>query len=185
MPNKISILYLVILLGTTSCSTRKSQEQIAQDSTGGISLSKVDARDYFTPQGDSVIIPPFEIEVELSVRANTKMMVDKETIIVSATFMGIPNDTSSEAYRQEGKVTLREHAVELTTSRVARFEDLKLSKEAYNSLANKDIHLLVNVFSGRKKNSDNLLDCGIIEQKMSKIINKRSTIQCSLIEGED
>jgi hypothetical protein len=185
MHYKICFWGLVGLLGIVSCSTPSSQEQIAHDSTEVSSLAGASALDYFTSQGDSLIIPPFEIEVELSVRANTKMTVDKETIIVSATFMGIPNDTSSEASRQDGEITLRQHAVELTASRVARFENLKLSKKAYNSLANKDIRLLINVFSGRKKTRDNVLDCGIFEAKMSEIINKRSTIQCSLIEGED
>jgi len=66
-------------------------------------------------------------------------------------------------------------------NRIARFEGLKFPKKLYNKLADKDINLLINVYSGRKASEDNLLDCGIMEAKVSKLANKRFALGCKLI----
>lgn len=73
--------------------------------------------------------------------------------------------------------------IELTgDNRIARFEGLKFSKAAYEKLADKDISMLINIYSGRKSSDNNLLDCGIMEDKASKFRNKRFTLGCKLIE---
>jgi hypothetical protein len=41
--------------------------------------------------------------------------------------------------------------------------------------------VLVNVFSGRKSVENNLLDCGIVEDQISIVQNKRHVVECTLI----
>ncbi len=186
-----SLYALLLLLLVAACSTRKGQQEqvTAIDSTNS-GLSESDRTTwadlgYYKTAGDSVIIPPFEVEVELTVRANTLIRADQETIIVSAFLTGIPKDTTLEDYQREGEIGILNHDVELTDTRIALFKNLKFSRKVYDSLADKDIRLLLNVYSGRKSAPDNLLNCDIFSGKLSTILNKRPTLFCSLIEGDE
>jgi len=75
--------------------------------------------------------------------------------------------------------------IEIKNGGIAKFENIRFPKPLYDSLSDKDIQLLINVFSGRHSSPDNLLDCGIIQEKMSKVKGKIFTIDCKLIYGED
>jgi stringent starvation protein B len=45
-----------------------------------------------------MVLPAFTIEVKLSDKAEDKLKVANESVIVSASFGGIPKDTTSKAY---------------------------------------------------------------------------------------
>jgi hypothetical protein len=140
---------------------------------------------YYKYEGDSVIIPSFEITVSLSAKAKQKLKKDKETILVIAYFSGQPKDTTSEEYLKSGGMGITSAQREIKDSGIAKFEGVKFSKALYDSLADKDIQLLINVVSGRKSTKDNLLNCDILEDKMSRIKGKRFTIKGKLIYGDD
>lgn len=137
--------------------------------------------DYLAIMGDSVLIPSFSIQVNLSKTANEKLVHDKETIIVSALFSGSPKDTLSKEYREMGEMFITEARIELDSSRLATFAGIKFPKARYDSLADKDIRLLINIFSGRRAGPDNLLDCNILEEKMSAVKGRTFTLTGKLI----
>lgn len=139
---------------------------------------------YFQPVGDSLLIPPFEVILELSEKAAQKLKKQQESILVDAMFTGVPTDTTSESYQMEGEIFVAESIKELTGAGTAKIEGVKISKKLYHELRDKDIMLLVNVFSARKSSEDNLLDCGIISDKMSVVKNRNFTVRCKLIYGE-
>jgi len=141
--------------------------------------------DYLQVRGDSVLIPSFEIALQLSDKANEKLMHSKETVIVAAWFAGQPKDTSSREYAESGEMFIRSYQVELSNSRTARFENIQFSKTLYDLLANKDIQVLINVFSGRRSLPDNLLDCGIVSDKISAVKNRTIIISGKLIGEAD
>lgn len=143
--------------------------------------STSDVPEMYEVKGGSVILPPFEIEVKSSQKATQTLTRDKETIIVAAFFSGIPSDPKNE--NEIGTLDFLQPSIELTgNEKVARFENLKIPKSEFNKLKDKDIDLLINVYSGRKSSQDNLLDCGLLEMKASKFGNKRFVIGCKLIE---
>jgi hypothetical protein len=139
---------------------------------------------YYTLSGDSVVIPAVTIVLELSERAEQRLK-DKETIIVDAMYSGVPTtDTLSEDYQQMGQIMVANAQKELTTERTVRLENVKFAKPVYNDLKDKDIELLINIYSGRKSSPDNLLSSDIISDKMSVLKGKSYTLKCKLIEED-
>ena len=131
---------------------------------------------------DSVEVPSFEIEVKLTKRAEKKLREDHETIIVQAYFLGIPTDTTRREYQEEGTIPVGSPKVELTREGVARFEGLKMSKVDFESLADKDFEVLINVYSGRRASQLNLLKCDVLQQPISKVRGQRHTLNGDLIQ---
>ena len=156
-----------------------------------IELSDSINTEYLKIVGDSVEIPYFEIELKLSDKAEKKLKTDNESIIVMAYFTYFQEDKIyPEKYKDNvdysGELMLLSYPIELTDKRLAIFENVKFSKDLYDLFGeNKDIDLLINVFSGRKSCEDNILDCTILQNPMSKIKGKRFTIEGKLIYNDD
>ncbi|MEO6843686.1 MAG: hypothetical protein ABI184_00865 [Ginsengibacter sp.] len=188
-PSKKFLVFTLLFLGAcTNSNNNNHPNAITPDEKPGNSdLKRSDVTEfgYFKPDGDSLIIPTFEIEVNLSPKAKAKLSKNNETIIVSASFIGMPKDTTSEDFKNSGQIGIAGKDIEIRNDSIAKFENIRFSKSLYDSLADKDIQLLINVFSGRHSSPDNLLNCGIIQEKMSKVKGKIFTIDCKLIYGED
>lgn len=176
----VYFIILIYLTGTISCTNtwKPTNRKIEIDS-----LSRNDLG-YLQLDGDSVLIPDFEIEVSLSPNAEKKLKSINETVIVSAMFSGVPKDTTSEEYLIWGQIGISEYRVELTDQRMARFEKVRFHSSWLNKLADKDIYILINVFSGRRSTENNLLDCEFLQDKMSVIKGKKFTIKGKLIDED-
>ena len=183
----VSVLLLSTLLA--SCSNRENQIQSAiKDPAISVSVKKTDSlinTHYFRLDGDSVVILPFEIEISLSHRAREKMENNGETIVVSAVFTGTPKDSAGAKFGEDGSFYVASADIEIPYGQIARFDSIKFSKILYDQLANKDIELGVNVFSGRKSSRDNLLNCEPLFDKVSNIVNKKFILKGKLISGDD
>jgi len=146
-------------------------------------VAAAETSDLYTVEGDSMVIPTFEIEIRTSAKAGRTLRTKKETVIVSAFFSGDPIDDKDRD--DDGLMAISQATQELAgNTRVARFENLKFSRAAFNKLKDKDIELLINVYSGRKSSDDNLLSCSILHIKASQFGNKRFSLGCSLIEED-
>jgi hypothetical protein len=133
-------------------------------------------------QGNDVIIPTFEIEVNSSAAADKTLAKKKETIIVSAMFWAYPKDPKEKAKGEEGSISVLNKEIELSgNQRLARFEGLKFDRKLLDKMDDPDVMLLINIYSGRKSTDDNLLDCGILEMKASEFGHKRFVLPCKLI----
>ncbi|MEZ0611856.1 hypothetical protein ACAW74_25310 [Fibrella sp. WM1] len=172
----------ITALFAAACSTRTEQQTTTDSPKTAPAASTMG---YYQLEGDSVVIPPVTIAVQLSPKAEAKLKAHKETVIVAAFFSGTPKDTTSQEFLESGEMGVKDQKIELTTGRVATFEHLKFARKDYDALANKDIRLLVNVYSGRRSSPDNLLDCGIVEGPMSDLRGKRLPITGKLIYGDD
>ncbi len=174
----INIMPVLFLTAISSClnGTKPTESKIGIDSMANNDLG------FLQIEGDSVLIPDFEIEVRLSPNAEKKLKDDKETVIVSAMFSGIPKDTTSEDY--QGQIGIKNYNIELTGQRIGQFTKIKFHRSILDKLADNDIYLLINVYSGRRSTENNLLDCEILEDKMSVIKGKKFILKGKLI-GED
>jgi len=181
--NRYGTILLVIAFFISCSSDQRGAADAAGDTTRSVQTAA--AAGYVQIRGDSVLLPPFEIEVSLSTRANAQLLRDKESIIVAAWFSGKPIDTTSKEYAESGELFIKSWQVELDSNRVAKFEGIRFSKAAYDSLADKDIRVLVNVFSGRRSSPDNLLDCHILSDKMSAVNNRTFVLTGKLIGEPD
>lgn len=177
------VLYCIVLFSFLSCAPHQDKSQAAAGNTGTGKTAEAPGPDenYLMADNDSVLIPSFNVAVKLSEKAEEKILNAKESILVTAWFSGLPRDTSSKEFREWGEVFIRSFSVELDTGRTARFEGLKFSRAVYDSLAGKDIKVLVSVYSGRKAFPDNLLDCEILSEKMSAVKGRTMQLPGKLI----
>ena len=174
----------------TSCgnSTKKSNtDNPVQVSTGHTEPTEhIYNVDFVKIKGDLVEIPDFEIELELSEKAERKLRQDKESVIVTAYFISSLDDTGKIPEKYKGRLFFHEiklltHSIELTDTRLAKFENLEFPKELYDLLEDKDIDVLINVNSGRRSTNRNILDCAILSGHISKIEGERFTLNGGLI----
>lgn len=179
-----SIISLIAFLLSCNSNDVKKNDTAAGDTT---KVNKPDSSStnnlgYFKIEGDSLVIPSFEIKVSLSPKAEEKLKAKKETIIVAAYFSGQPKDTTTKEFQESGSMSLAMTHTEIRSdSVVAKIEGAKFARSVYDSLADKDIQLLINVYSGRRSGPDNLLNCDILEEKMSVVQGKQYTIKGKLI----
>ena len=126
--------------------------------------------------GDSILLPAFEIEVTLSDAAQKKISYDKETIIVKAYLSGQPKDSAAIEVSEMGLLFLAEAQVELEGAGVARFDKVKLSKEAYE-----DFEVLINIYSGRRSSEYNILNADLLQEPISRVTGERHALHAKLI----
>jgi hypothetical protein len=176
------------MLGT-SCGERKSSESsetISEEESQDLPDDGYDADDSellntFTQNGDSITIPEFEIEVDVTDDAEVALEGSDESIIVQAYITGIPKDNANVELTEMGEVYLADTNVELTDSRIARFKKVNIAKKSFDNLADEDFQILINIFSGRRSANVNILDCDILQEPISVVRGRRHTLPCKLI----
>ena len=166
-----------------SCSQPVKQKEETKTNTVAV-IKKEDDKpvaisEYFKVVGDSAEIPSFQIEVRLSEKAEKKLKDKKESVIVTAYFSGTPKDSTK--YMEDGEYAVGEHSIELTDSRIARFQGVKISKKMYESLFNLDIQLLINVYSGRRSSKMNFLDVRTLQKSISEFKDQKFVLTGTLI----
>lgn len=164
-----------------SCTSADKNKKQTTDSTIKTTdtTSKTNTSNIAT--GDSVEVPSFEIQLQLSDKAEKTLRQKKETVIVMAYFLGIPKDTTSKEYMESGEKSLGSKSIELTTERTAKFTGVKVAKKDVALLTDPDYRVLINIYSGRKSSENNLLDCEILEDSISKVKNKAHVLKGKLI----
>jgi len=178
------ILFSLILI---SCGNKKASEvkesprTEADDDSGSSAVDTTTLRNSFSENGDSVMIPEFEIEITLSSEAEQKLKESRESIIVQAYISGIPKKGADVQVTEMGELNLCAPRVELTKSRVARFKEVNIARSDYNALEDENFQVLINVFSGRRSSEANLLDCDILQEPISVVRGQRHVISGKLI----
>jgi len=175
MRTSIVTILIISILWSCSLSTKKDhRKNIEQfDNKTNSEVAKTDI--------DSVEIPKFEIEIKLNETAEKTIVDEKESIIVQAYFFGIPKDTTLKDYIDEGKIGIGSQRVELFETRVAKFENFKISKKDYEGLKDKNFEVLINVFTGRRTSQFNLINCDLLQDGIDTIKGRRWILKGRLI----
>ena len=173
----------------SSCGDRKTSENaesIAEDEPADLPDDDDDdpteLLNVFTESGDSITIPEFEIEVDLTDEAEAVLERSNESIIVQAYITGIPREGAKIEATEMGEVYLADPNIELVDSRVARFQQVNIAKQSFESLADEDFQVLINIFSGRRSSDVNVIDCDILQAPISVVRGQRHTLAGKLIE---
>lgn len=130
---------------------------------------------------EKIEVPWFEVEVDLSDNAQRVLRERGETIIVAVCFSGVPRPDSRYKPSPEGDISLGQARIEFSEEGIARFERLTVPKKKVDALVNPDYEVLVNVFSGRRSDKNNLLWCTIVQDTISMIQKKRHLVTGKLI----
>lgn len=186
---KFSILILFYSLFLLSCSNNGKQKENtspADTATAGLKPNNSDTlaqTGYLKIDKDSVTLLPFEIDVVLSHKAKSRIINYKETIIVSISLTGTPKDSTLLA--EDGQFYVATLEKEISYGQTARFDSIKFLRKNFDQLIDKDVYVTAFVYSGRKSSPDNLLNCSIIADDLSKVVNKKLAITGKLIYGDD
>ena len=178
MKNKFCVLLLTFLF--FSCNqSKKENQKISEKKENVIAKSNT----------DSVTVPSFEIQLNLSEKAEKKLRSENESVIIDVAFIGEPEKRVVETkkyedYDENGDLTIGTKRVELESERKIKFENCKVSKNLLELLKNKTYKVRINVFSGRKSSEDNLITCDYLQENIEKIKNRKTTLNGKLIYGE-
>ena len=136
-----------------------------------------------------VLLPGFAIQVNLDDAAKAKLIEMHETIIVAAYYGLYPREDAPAAYEkyvsEDGEFSLVNKNIEITHDKpIAVFNEVTCPRELYDVLTEPDknkIKVLINIFSGRKASPNNILDCNILEEKLSDVTGKAHVLSCKLL----
>lgn len=92
-----------------------------------------------------------------------------------------PKDKTSDEYDKFGKIDIGSSKVELLDERVAIFKNVKISKKAFDMLADKNFEVLINVFTGRRSSPSNLLKTDFMQERIDSIKEERHILKGKLI----
>jgi hypothetical protein len=189
--NFLAVFILMVLFSCNSHDALKVKNASKQNTANKtISLEKRDTTPikklgFYTLQGDSLFVPPFEIEVVLSPKAKNRIVNSHETIIVAVFLEGKPKDPSKVHLEEDGSFYVGSAKKEIIYGQIAKIDNLKFPKKIYDELVDKDVDLNLSVYTGRKSSQNNLIAGDALFDKVSNIINKRFILNEKLIYGDD
>jgi hypothetical protein len=126
--------------------------------------------------------PGFVVDVTLSDKAKAKLISSKEALRVFGYYSGTPNqDALKKHLYEEGEVGLGNFDVEFPIGGSARIDKVTVKRDALAQTDGNTPIVLINVVSARKSSKNNLLDCGIFEDRLDKIQAGHIPIACKLI----
>lgn len=123
---------------------------------------------------------PFSVQVSLSEKARARLATPAETIIVSATYFADPTPSATNKTNDVGQIDLGKAQVELAAPGIATFDGSALLQDRLG-LIQGEPQVNINVYSGRKSATDNLLDCGFFQDSLKVAASKPIAIDCRLI----
>lgn len=139
----------------------------------------------YTIQGDSVLVPPFEINVALSPKAKARVADKHETIIISVFLQGEPKDPAKAHLEEDGSFFVASAEQEITYGQTARFTNIRFPKKIYDQLLYKDVDMTIDAGTGRKTSPDNLITGDFLSGKVSELVNRTHHLNYKLIYGDN
>ncbi|MCL9807635.1 hypothetical protein NAT51_19085 [Flavobacterium amniphilum] len=151
--------------------------------------SKPEKQEHFKPltiSKDSLTVPSFTIQLNLSDQAERKLQLENETVILDIEFIGTPKnrihqDYKYEYYDENGRIKIGKKTFELKSERNIVIDSCKISKGLLDLIKDKAYFTTISVVSGRKSSENNLLDCEFVMKNIETIKNQTILINGKLI----
>jgi len=132
--------------------------------------------------GPTVDVPEFAIAVKLSPQAETRLKSIHETIEVLAMLDGDPLPGQGKYNPPNRDVVLGSAQKPVDVNNEAKFTNVKIPLSDWNRLADKNYFVTINVFSARKADHNNLLDCDDpMDRRIESLGGKTIEVRCRLI----
>lgn len=130
--------------------------------------------------GDKIEGPEFSVKVNLSEKAEAKLLELGESITISSMFDG-SGEASPDDKDAYPEVSLGDFDITVKLGEIAYFKNIYFSTDDIKRL-DKGYQLTINVYTARKVLEDNLLSCAVPIVNIDVVRDSRITISCSLIE---
>lgn len=132
--------------------------------------------------GPTVDVPEFVIAVKLSPQAETRLKSIHESIEVLAMFDGDPLPGQGKYNPPNRDVVLGSAERPVDAKNEARFNNVRVPLSDWNRLADKNYFVTINIFSARKADANNPLDCeDPMSRKIESFRGKTIEVRCGLI----
>lgn len=122
--------------------------------------------------------PSFQVGVELTPEAEAQIARERYAIGVTAFFYGFPTRAARRCANEMGEISLGTDKQILPGAGVAVFSRSQYDGAKLRLLKNGDVRLLINVYSTGPNDPDNLLNCDIFEDRLSRAVNEGVRICC-------
>lgn len=130
--------------------------------------------------GSAVDLPDYTLDISLSPRAAATLSQSGEQIHVSAVYFG--RAIKEEDGDEMGQVSLGTEDVDLPAATRITFGQVTLDGAALAKAVDQQAYVNINVFTSRKKFPDNLLNCGLFEDRVEVAAQAPIAIACKLID---
>ncbi|HFK5545992.1 TPA: hypothetical protein ACG0AR_002872 [Elizabethkingia anophelis] len=176
-----SLLIIAITL-LTQCKEKAIEKDIRYNISEEKNISN--SKNILQVKGNEILVPSLKLVVYLSKDAIQKLQENKESVVASLLLYGDieDEDTLPEEIRNEvGPDGLRLGTFQIEEQNISEaisfnFNNLIIPKKFYERLANKNIYLNINVFSGRKSFKDNILNVESFDSNISRIFSHGNKI---------
>ncbi len=128
--------------------------------------------------------PPmgFSVDVTLSAKAADLLATKGEKIIVWASWYGDPSPAGKKHVDEMGQVDMGEEKVQLpSTGGTATLSGKKVAISHIGWVKDQNVQVLVNVYTARLKDPNNLLDCGLFQDSVTLARKGPVAIACKVI----
>lgn len=115
--------------------------------------------------------PNYEVKIDLPVDAAKHLSDSGETIILSASF--------ADEIGPDG-LYLGWFKAEVKTPGIIKISDVQFDQKIAALIPDKNYEVLMNVYSGRRSDDRNLLDCDALQGLISEFQGKTTVIKCAL-----
>ena len=176
---------LIVLVLLLQCKKAEKRNIGSENSKDKVELGTSSEGLKVKVEGDSVEIPSYQLEVKLSEDAVKKLNANKETIVISTYFYGMPKD--STLLSADVKKNLDLYGLNLLKkdrelkmiekNNLIKFDHLKIPKSLYNALIDNNISLNVNVYSGRRSFNDNILDIDAYDGNYGEVLKQSGILK--------
>jgi hypothetical protein len=124
----------------------------------------------------------FSVDVSLSAKAAALLAAKGEKIEVWANWFGDPSPAGKKHVDEMGQVDLAQETARLpSTGGTAQLSGKKVPLAQIGWIANRNVQVLVNVYTARLKDQNNLLDCGIFQDAVTLARKAPVAIACKVI----
>lgn len=124
---------------------------------------------------------PFDVQLKLSAETKQRLADLKEEVTVSAMFFGEPNAAGKKHADEMDQINLGDDSVNVPpVDQTVRITGVNLDKKALAWIEGEPM-LLINVYTARKADENNLIDCGIFQDPIKLAQAKPIVIECSLL----
>ena len=193
------IMFIFIVLTITDCpsnsgnnattSDNTQTDSIIEDTTLVSSILAVETSyGFYTRVGDSLLLPPFEVHVTLTLEAKDSILTSGETITISVNsdfihYNDLYNDDNLEEYEDDYGLYCFFHTEQkISYPFIAKFNNIKIPLKVYNALKDKDLSLEINVFNSRDYLKNNVLRCQYFGNRISEIKYDIIEVDCDLLK---
>ena len=183
MKVKNLLIAVSLAVSTLSCQKEKAPETSSpatvQDNP--VATDPAALINDFTPEGDAILVPDFSVKLELDNEVFKLLKDSGESVIASYYFYGnVANEKSLPADIQKNMdlygLTLLSGQLEENNIEEPEinfnFKGLKIPKKLYDVLSDKDVHINIIFFSGRKSFENNILDVDAFDSSFSDVLKK-------------